>query len=101
MAVQMQPRFATCHMNNRHARELKAFAVVPFIATAVWYVLMLTVLLYANGRLRVTTDVGAMAIGGAILGLPIASLITLVFAMPGYFLIRHTIGVSVASATAA
>ena len=82
-------------------RELKAFIIVPFVATAVWYVLMLVFLLHANGRLRLSTDVAAMAVGGVLLGLPAAALITVVVAIPGYFLVRSKVGLSLATATIA
>jgi hypothetical protein len=78
-------------------RELLAFAIVPFVATAIWYVLMLLVLLVVNGRLRLMTDVAAMALGGVIVGLPMAALLTAVLAIPSYFIVRATVGVTFVS----
>lgn len=79
-------------------RQLRAFLFVPFIAAGVWYVLMLLTLLVVNGRLRLMTDVFAMGLGAVLIGLPVASIITVVLAIPGYYAVRATVGVSAASA---
>ena len=79
-------------------RELRAFLVVPFVAALTWYVLILAVLAFVNGRLRLRTDVMAMAIGAGLLGLPVAAAITLTLAIPAYLAIRSTTGMSLTTA---
>lgn len=76
------------------SRVLLAFLIAPLVASSAWYVLMLGALAIANGRLRWTTDVLAMAIGAVILGVPVAAAITLVPALPLYLLVRSTGNVS-------
>src|SRR5687767_7275925 len=83
---------------SRRSSELTAFLIVPLIATMAWYVLMLCTLAVVNGRLRLRTDVMAMAIGAIIVGLPAAIGITIVVAMPVYAVVRSTIGITLARA---
>jgi hypothetical protein len=83
---------------SRRSSELAAFLIVPLIATMAWYVLMLCTLAVVNGRLRLRTDVMAMAIGAVIVGLPAAIGITIVVALPVYALVRSTIGITFARA---
>ena len=82
------------------SRELTAFWVVPCIATASWYLLMLCALAVGNGRLRWRTDVMAMALGAMILGFPVSIAITLVLAIPFYLLVRRMAGITLARAVA-
>ena len=85
---------------SRWSSELRAFFIVPFVATIAWYVLMLCALAMGNGRLRLRTDVFAMALGAMIVGFPTAVAITLVLAIPVYLLVRATVGISLTTAAA-
>jgi hypothetical protein len=93
-------RDATPRPASPGSREITAFFIVPFVATAVWYVLMLCALALSNGRLRWRTDVLAIALGAMILGFPTAIAITLVLTIPVYLLIRRMGGVSLSTAAA-
>lgn len=76
----------------------RSFLLVPFVATGTWYVFMLGALALWNGQLRWKTDVLAMGLGAAVVGLPTAVAITVVLAVPGYLLVRRVREVTVASA---
>jgi hypothetical protein len=86
--------------SSRRSRALTAFLCVPLVAAATWYLLVLVYLLIANGRLRLRTDVMAMAIGAVILGIPVAALLTVTLAVPAYLVVRRTVGVTAGSAVA-
>lgn len=76
----------------------RSFFLVPFVATAIWYLVMLGALAVGNGRLRWKPDVLAMALGAVVIGFPTAVAITLVFAVPAYLLVRRVREVTLASA---
>jgi uncharacterized membrane protein YkvI len=76
----------------------RAFLLVPFIATGIWYVFMLGALVVGNGRLRWKTDVLAMGLGAVIVGFPTALVITVVLAVPSYLFVRQVRAVTIASA---
>jgi len=74
-----------------------AFLWIPAVATATWYVLSLLFLLIGNGGLSFRRDILTLAVGGVLVGLPVATIVTLVLALPLYFVVRLTVGVSRAS----
>jgi len=79
---------------SRDARDVLAFLWMPAVATATWYVLSLLFVLIANGGLSFRRDVFTLAVGGALIGLPVATVVTLVLAVPMYLLVRLTVGVT-------
>jgi hypothetical protein len=92
---------STARIRVRRSREWTAFLIVPLAATLSWYVAILVVLAIGNGRLRWRTDVLAMALGAMIVGLPTSTIVTLVLAVPAYWVARRTVGVSLVSAAIA
>jgi hypothetical protein len=70
----------------------RSFVLVPFVATLTWYVLILAALGVGNGQLRWAPDILAMGIGAVVYGLPVAVIVTMAAAVPGYLLVgrmRH------------
>jgi hypothetical protein len=86
--------------DSRQGKERRAFFIVPFVAAGMWYLVTLATLAVFNGRLRVRTDVLAMAIGAVTIGLVVAVLATLVLAVPLYWIVRHVSVVGLPSALA-
>lgn len=79
-------------------KQRLAFLAVPFIATVAWYVVTLIYVGAANGRIRLMTDVVALAIGAVMVTLPAMIIVTTMLAAPIYWLVRRTLGVTLLSA---
>lgn len=92
----------TQEQRGRHRRrEPWAFVAVPFVATFVWYLVTLLHLAFFNGRIRWGPDVFAMAIGAVIVGLPISGVTTVLLALPLWWAVRRSVGVSFVTTTLA